>query len=148
MTRCPSRPSTLPALLLAAATWLALPPATAQPLQPATAAGQRTFPDTARRGMLLLESRTTARINGQPVRLAPGLRIFSPDNTLVFAHTLIGEKRTVNYVTEASTGMLLTAWILNPAEANRPRKGSEATDTNIRSEWDGKSSRIDQGAQR
>ena len=33
--------------------------------------------------------------------------------------------------------MLLTAWILTPAEAALPRKGSD-TETNVRFEWDTK----------
>ena len=110
---------------------------------PSTAAGTRNFPGAALRGTLALGEQGQAWINGQPVRLAPGLRIFSRENTLVFAHTLIGHKRWVNYLIEPSTGMLHTVWLLTDAEAAQPRPGSNAVDTNIRSEWDGKSSRLE-----
>ncbi|MGE4329574.1 hypothetical protein [Diaphorobacter sp.] len=96
----------------------------------------RNFPPAALRGTLTVENPATATLNGQPIRLAPGLRLFGPQNSLVMAHTLQGKSVTVNYMTEASTGWLLTAWILTPAEAAQPRKGSDATATNIRTEAD------------
>jgi len=113
------------ALALCCATLLAAPclVAQAQPIAPA-AAGQRTFPATAERGTLKVLSRTQAELDGKPVRLAPGLRIFNEKNALVFAHTLAGRPLTVNYVSEASTGRLHTAWLLTPAEAKQERKGS------------------------
>ena len=67
-------------------------------------------------------------------RLAPGLRIFNTSNALVFAHSLINQPLKVNYVIEASTGMLLTAWILTEDEARQPRKGSDGVQNNIRTE--------------
>ncbi|MBS0468229.1 MAG: hypothetical protein JSS31_08940 [Proteobacteria bacterium] len=129
MTRCPS----LPALALAAA--IALPLA-AQAQQAPTPAGQRNFPEAALRGQLTITNSAEARLNNQTVRLAPGLRIFNPNNALVFAHTLINQPLKVNYVLEASTGMLHTVWILTEDEARQPRKGSDAVQTNIRSQWD------------
>ncbi|WP_227001418.1 hypothetical protein [Pulveribacter suum] len=99
----------------------------AQPAAPIASAGQRTFPATAERGTLKILSRTQGELNGKPVRLAPGLRIFNQQNALVFAHTLAGEPLTVNYVMEASTGRLLTAWLLTPAEAKSSARKRGAT---------------------
>src|SRR5574337_568648 len=127
MTRC----TPLPALALAAA--LALPLA-AHAQQAPTPAGQRNFPPAALRGQLTVANSAEAQLNGQAVRLAPGLRIFNTDNALVFAHTLTGRPLTVNYVLEASTGMLLTAWLLTESEARQPRQGSDAVQSNIRTE--------------
>ena len=112
MKRC--IPFALCAALLAAA-----------PAQAQTPLTQRTFPVAAQRGDLRIASTVEAVLNGKPIRMAPGLRIFSPQNTLVFAHTLIGQPLRVNYVIEASTGMLHTVWILTEAEAEqKPGKGA------------------------
>ena len=129
MQRCTS----LPAMALAA--MLALPLA-AQAQQAPTPAGQRNFPEAALRGDLKVLNAAEAELNGKPVRLAPGLRIFNPQNALVFAHSLINQPLRVNYLIEASTGMLLTAWILSEEEARQPRKGSDTVQTNIRTEAD------------
>jgi len=115
MKRCTPLALALCAALLATA-------APAQAQEPA----QRTFPAAAQRGNLKIASPVEAVLNGKPIRLAPGLRIFSPQNALVFAHTLIGQPLKVNYVIETSTGMLHTVWMLTEAEAaQKPRK--EAT---------------------
>ena len=63
--------------------------------------------------------------------MAPGMRLFSPQNTLVQRHTVIGQTYKVNYVLEASTGMLHAAWILSEAEAAKPLKGKSPAPTNI-----------------
>ncbi|MFN3376780.1 MAG: hypothetical protein ACK40S_09545 [Burkholderiaceae bacterium] len=83
--------------------------------------GERTFPDAARRGTLQIAPGPQVLLNGQVVRTAPGLRLFSPQNTLVMLHTVVGQSFRVNYVIEHATGMLLTAWILTEGEAARPR---------------------------
>ena len=121
----------LPALAIAA--MLALPLATHAQQAP-TPAGQRHFPEAALRGQLTIHSSAEARLNNQSVRLAPGLRIFNTSNALVFAHSLINQPLKVNYVIEASTGMLLTAWILTENEAAQPRKGSDTVQFNFRTE--------------
>lgn len=112
------------ALLLCCAALLAGMSAAASAQQAPVAAGQRTFPANTERGTLKILSRTQGEIDGKAVRLAPGLRIFNQQNALVFAHTLAGEPLKVNYLMEASTGRLHTAWLLTPAEAkSKPRKG-------------------------
>lgn len=97
----------------------------------------RNFPEAALRGALTVTSANEARLNGQPIRMAPGMRLFSPQNTLVMAHTVIGQPFKVNYVIEQSTGMLHTAWILTQSEADVPRKSpGEVVDRNYRTDSD------------
>ncbi|MFY3385776.1 hypothetical protein [Paracidovorax sp. MALMAid1276] len=98
--------------------------------------GMRTFPDAALRGTLTITAMSDATLNGRAIRMAPGMRLFSPQNTLVMAHSVLGQSFKVNYLIEPSTGMLLTAWILSQGEADQPRKGSDTVDRNYRSEYD------------
>lgn len=89
------------------------------------------FPEAALRGTLSINTASEATLNGKTIRMAPGMRLFSPQNTLVMAHTVLGQTFKVNYVLENSTGMLHSAWILTESEAAQPRKGSDAIVTNI-----------------
>ncbi len=114
--------------LAATLLWAALP-AAAQ-VQPGLGL-TRPFPDAALRGTLSFATPSEALLNGKPIRVAPGMRLFSPQNSLVMAHTVLGKTFKVNYVTEVSTGMLHAAWILTEGEAAQPRKGSDTTITNI-----------------
>ena len=98
--------------------------------------GTRTFPDAALRGTLTLNTISEATLNGRTIRVAPGMRLLSPQNTLVMLHGVLGQSYKVNYVIENSTGMLLTAWILTEGEAAQPRKGSDAVERNYRAESD------------
>ncbi|WP_422843869.1 hypothetical protein [Acidovorax sp. M2(2025)] len=109
-------------------------PAAAQ-VQPGLG-GVRTFPEAALRGNLTLNSATEATLNGRTIRMAPGMRLLSPQNTLVMIHSVLGQSYKVNYVIENSTGMLLTAWILTQGEAEQPRKGSDMVERNFRAESD------------
>jgi hypothetical protein len=119
---------------LACALLCAALPASAQ-VQPGLG-GMRTFPDAALRGTLTLNTVSEATLNGRPIRMAPGMRLLSPQNTLVMAHTVLGQSYKVNYVIENSTGMLITAWILTQGEAEQPRKGSDTVERNYRAESD------------
>ncbi|MBV7428153.1 hypothetical protein KW843_15500 [Acidovorax sp. sif1233] len=119
---------------LACALVYAALPATAQ-VQPGLG-GMRTFPDAALRGTLTLNTVSEATLNGRTIRMAPGMRLLSPQNTLVMAHTVLGQSYKVNYVIENSTGMLITAWILTQGEAEQPRKGSDTVERNYRAESD------------
>ncbi len=121
LLRSPRRPSLLAALFAVGVFCAA--PAPAQ--VPAALGSVRNFPDAALRGTLVVTGMYDAQLDGKAVRMAPGVRLFSPQNTLVQAHTVIGTPFTVNYVKESSTGMLLTAWILSKGEAEHKRKGSE-----------------------
>lgn len=82
----------------------------------ATQAGQRTFPHNAQFAVLRIEQMPHAQINGQVIRTAPGFRLFSADNKLIFAHSVQNQELHVAFVKEASTQWLLTAWILTPEE--------------------------------
>lgn len=118
---CPRTSLFLPLAALCAAALLgSFAPAPAH-AQAAVPAGQRTFPAAAERGTLVLLDRNQAELDGKPVQLAPGLRIFNERNALVFAHTLAQRPLVVNYVREASTGYLHTVWLLTADEAARPR---------------------------
>ncbi len=96
----------------------------------------RTFPDAALRGTLTITAASDATLNGRAIRMAPGMRLFSPQNSLVMAHMVLGQTFKVNYLIEPSTGMLQSAWILSQGEADQSRKGSDAVDRNFRSEFD------------
>ncbi|WP_085940302.1 MULTISPECIES: hypothetical protein [Acidovorax] len=119
---------------LASALLYAALPAAAQ-VQPGLG-GMRNFPDAALRGTLTLNTVSEATLNGRTIRMAPGMRLLSPQNTLVMAHTVLGQSYKVNYVIETSTGMLITAWILTQGEAEQPRKGSDTVERNYRAESD------------
>lgn len=98
--------------------------------------GTRTFPDAALRGTLTVNTMSEATLNGRTIRMAPGMRLFSPQNTLVMAHTVLGQSYKVNYLIENSTGMLLSAWILTDQESAQPRKGSGDVQRNFRTDSD------------
>ncbi|MEG2999732.1 MAG: hypothetical protein RR855_04200 [Comamonas sp.] len=112
MTRCSSVFSTA-ALACALLVGVAAPAAHAQGYP----AGTRSFPDTAQRGELQISAMPEVTLNGKKIRTTPGFRLFNAKNQLVFAHTLQGQKFTVNYVIEPSTQWLHQAWILTPEEA-------------------------------
>lgn len=110
--------------MLAAVLCIASPSSWAQYQALSTGAGSfnagqplnRVLPEQALFGTLLIEDATTARINGKPFRLAPGMRLFSQNNTLIHTRQATGERLRVRYMMEASTGMLQTAWILRESE--------------------------------
>jgi hypothetical protein len=108
---------------------MALQPAQAQVVTPLGSV--RNFPEAAQRGTLTILGVQEARLNNKDIRMAPGMRLFSPQNSLVQRHTVIGQTYKVNYVVEPSSGMLHSAWILSEAEAAKPFKGSDAVLTNI-----------------
>ena len=122
----------LAALLCSAA----LAQQTQVPQLPAGLGGMRNFPDASLRGTLTVVGGTQATLNGNAIRMAPGMRLFSPQNTLVMLHTVQGQSFKVNYLIENSTGMLLSAWILTEGEAAQPRKGSDTVQFNFRTESD------------
>lgn len=85
---------------------------------------RRQFPEAALRGRLTIDTPGQALVNGERrLHLAPGFRLFSPQNSLVMPHTVLGQNLTVNYLVEPSTGYLLTAWVLTPEETAQPGKG-------------------------
>mgnify|MGYP001164416352 FL=1 len=115
---------------------LASAPAAAQGTVQGSMSVMRNFPDAALRGSLVITGASDAEINGRAIRMAPGMRLFSPQNTLVMMHTIKGQQFTVNYLIENSTGMLISAWILSNSEAAQPRKGSDSVQRNFTFESD------------
>lgn len=83
---------------------------------PAAAQTQRNFPQNALRGALVISSPSDALLNGQPARLAPGLRIRGQNNMLVLSGSLLGLKLLVNYTVDIQ-GLVKDIWILTPEEA-------------------------------
>jgi hypothetical protein len=82
------------------------------------AAQQRAFPQNALRGALVITTPTEGVLNGQPVRLAPGLRVRGQDNMLAMSGTLLGMKMLVHYTVDLQ-GLVKDVWILTPEEAAR-----------------------------
>ena len=150
MQRCTSSHAPLPrhrtartpqllALLLATTVGaLASGPAVAQAQAPALPApgAMRNFPEAALRGTLHIDASGQAHINDKAIQMAPGLRIFNPQNALVMRHSVLGQTFTVNYLIEKSTGWLITAWILSKAEVAQPRPGSTDVQRNYQFESD------------
>ena len=96
---------------------------------PAQAQQHRFFPPTALRGELIVTQFPDALINGKPAKLAPGARVFGDTGLMQSPASLTGQKNIVHYVIEESSGLVLTVWVLNPAElANKlwPRTPQEA----------------------
>lgn len=78
--------------------------------------GHRVFPATALRGQLVIDAPPIARLNGQPVRLAPGARIRGVQGLSQTPASLVGQPLNVHYTWEPSTGLLMDVWILNAVE--------------------------------
>lgn len=98
---------------------IAVPDTSEQPA--ADRAVGRPFPEHARRGRLRVIAPPEVEIDGEPARLAPGARIHSPQNALVFASNLIGTTVVVNYTRETG-GLVREVWLLTPEEAKLRRK--------------------------
>ncbi|MBF6631208.1 MAG: hypothetical protein ITG01_08685 [Comamonas sp.] len=121
MNRCSPR-YLLPICALAGCLSLALPAAAQVATVVAPQVGARNFPANVQYGELEINQIPNAQLNGKPLRTAPGFRLFSAENRLIFAHTVQGQRLRVAYVIETSTQWLLTAWILKPEEiAQIPR---------------------------
>jgi len=95
---------------------------------PAAAQAVRNFPQNALRGALQMNSPSEALLNGQSVRLAPGLRIRGQDNMLHLSGGLLGQKFLVNYTLDID-GLVKDVWILTAEEAAKkpwPSTAAEA----------------------
>jgi hypothetical protein len=55
-------------------------------------------------------------LNGQPARLAPGVRVRNQANMLEMTGALVGQRLLVNYTVEIN-GLINNVWILRPEEA-------------------------------
>ena len=86
-------------------------------VMPAAAQVQRAFPQNAMRGALVMSAPPDVTLNGQPARLAPGVRIRSQTNMLEMTGALTGQRLLVNYTLENTGGLINNVWILRPEEA-------------------------------
>jgi hypothetical protein len=115
-------------------------------LVPEPAAAQdmvRQFPPAARRGTLEVTAPPNVLINGQADRLSPGARIKNTNNTLVLSGSLVGQRLLVNYLRETH-GLIHEVWILNEAETQQKRAGSEPS-TNFVFGSDADKPKVDDG---
>jgi hypothetical protein len=89
---------------------------------------QRNFPANALRGEIAFVDPPEVRLNGQPARLAPGLRLRGPDNLLLVSGAVIGQSYLVHYTID-TVGLIKDVWLLRREEAQGlwPRNSNEAT---------------------
>lgn len=114
--------------LLAAAAMTLAPAAHAQSVSalPALAPQPvRNFPKNALRGEMVVTAQPPLiQLDGHPDRLAPGARIYGPNNRIVLSGALVGVTLTVNY-TRDTMGLVHDVWILTDAEARLPRAAAQ-----------------------
>jgi hypothetical protein len=108
----------------------ALAPQAAQAQTATTPAPQRLvqIPRRARRADITFNGTLSVLVDGNAEQLAPGVRIFGPDNMLLLYGNLNGVA-TSKYIRERGTGMLLTVWILTPDEIAAPDPKLDPNDT-------------------
>jgi len=85
--------------------------------QAASAQYARVLPPNTLRGKVSFGQPPEAALNGNAIRLAPGVRIRGANNMLVMSGALVGQTYKVNYALEMN-GLLKEVWILTDAEAD------------------------------
>ncbi len=130
MTRClPRHLLAVWPLALAASAWMALLPgaAHAQTTSVSVPYMPRTLPVGSLRGELKVVNQAEALLNGEGIRLAPGVRIVAADNTLVMPNLVGGTKLKVNYTVDLY-GLVKDVWILRADELAKrwPKTAAEA----------------------
>ena len=85
---------------------------------PAAAQVQRSFPQNALRGAIVIGETPEISVNGRPGRLSPGARIRDMNNMTLVPSAVIGGRFLVNYTIDIS-GLVKDVWILRPDEAAR-----------------------------
>ncbi|RYZ10953.1 MAG: hypothetical protein EOO24_07685 [Comamonadaceae bacterium] len=88
------------------------------------ASGGRNFPVGTLRGKLVVVEAPEIRLDGQPDRFSPGVRIRGADNMLTVPGALIGQRLLVNYTRDAA-GLVREVWVLTPVEAKVERASAE-----------------------
>jgi hypothetical protein len=81
----------------------------------------RQFPAQALRGKLVITQFPEVLLDGQAARMAPGVRIRSPQNLLLSPAAITGETLTVNLVRDGQ-GLIRDVWVLTPEEASQRLK--------------------------
>jgi len=80
---------------------------------------ERSFPASAKRGVMSPAQYPTIVINGTTRRLSVGARIWNEHNRIQMPVSLRGSGIVINY-TENSTGDINRVWLLTPDEASQP----------------------------
>ena len=83
---------------------------------PAAAQVQRSFPQNALRGAIVIGEAPGIMLNGDVGRLSPGARIRDTNNMTLVPSAVIGGPYLVNYTIDLS-GLVKDVWILRPEEA-------------------------------
>ena len=78
---------------------------------------QRSFPQNALRGAIVVGDFPNITLNGRDALLAPGSRIRNQDNLIVMAASLSGARLLVNYTFDIGGGLVRDVWVLRPDEA-------------------------------
>ena len=81
----------------------------------------RDLPKAALLGRLLVQQPPDVMLNGQPARLAPGVRIRDENNQIAMSGALMGQVFPVKYLLDSS-GLVNQAWILTADEVRASRK--------------------------
>ena len=81
----------------------------------------RDLPKAALLGRLLVQQPPDVMLNGQPARLAPGVRIRDENNQIAMSGALMGQAFPVKYLLDSS-GLVSQAWILTADEVRASRK--------------------------
>jgi len=84
----------------------------------------RAIPATAKLATLKLGIFPEAELDGKPVRLGPGARIYNQNNTIVIPASLKGTSLVIAYTT-GSIGEIVNVWILKDAEIEQIRARSK-----------------------
>ena len=85
----------------------------------ATAQQQRNFPVNSFRGTLAVAHPPQAMLNGEPARLAPGVRIRGQNNLLATTGAFAGQSFVVNYTIDMQ-GQIKDVWVLTDDELAKP----------------------------
>ena len=80
---------------------------------------QRSFPQHALRGEIVVVQPPDITLNGNAARLAPGARIRGGDNLLVLSAAVVGTPLRVHYTVD-ELGLVKDVWVLRDDEAARP----------------------------
>ena len=120
MNRCIAK--LMAALTLSTGLALASLAVQAQPLDDeASLMVTRDLPKAALLGRLLVQQPPDVMLNGQPARLAPGVRIRDENNQIAMSGALMGQVFPVKYLLDSS-GLVSQAWILTTDEVRASRK--------------------------
>ena len=76
----------------------------------------RQFPKEALRGEIHFISPPQVELNGTPMRLTPGARLRGEDNMFVLTGALTGQRLTVHYTLEDTSGGIKDVWVLREEE--------------------------------